>query len=98
MNESSKRPKSKATSAGADEATRDASAGPFDVSTVKNLVELMAHHDLAEIDLRDGMQRVRIRRGGAHAVVTHAPAPHTPPPAAPKPAADNAAAPAAAKP
>ncbi len=50
--------------------------GPFDVRTVKNLVALMASHDLAEIDLRDGMQRLRIRRGGQQTVVaTAAPAP-----------------------
>lgn len=39
--------------------------GPFDVRTVKSLVSLMTQHDLAEIDLRDGMQRLRLRRGGA---------------------------------
>jgi acetyl-CoA carboxylase biotin carboxyl carrier protein len=37
--------------------------GPFDVRTVKSLVALMAQHDLAEIDLRDGNQRLRLRRG-----------------------------------
>ena len=39
------------------------STGPFDVRTVKSLVALMAEHDLAEIDLRDGTQRLRLRRG-----------------------------------
>ena len=30
------------------------STSPFDVRIVKSLVALMAQHDLAEIDLRDG--------------------------------------------
>ena len=51
--------------------------GPFDVRTVKALVGLMTQHDLSEIDLRDGNQRVRLRRG-------YQPAPG---PAAPMPAA-----------
>lgn len=74
--------------------------GPFDVRTVKNLVALMANHDLAEIDLRDGMQRLRIRRGGQNTVVTHLPAPmpavpHAPPTVTSMPAGAPAAAPAA---
>jgi acetyl-CoA carboxylase biotin carboxyl carrier protein len=35
----------------------------FDVKKVARLVELMKEHDLAEIDLRQGEQRVRLRRG-----------------------------------
>jgi acetyl-CoA carboxylase biotin carboxyl carrier protein len=84
----------------ADEQSKSNSPGPFDVRTVKNLVALMASHDLAEIDLRDGMQRLRIRRGGAQTFVsampalTHAPAPV----AAPAPQARPAEAPPAAAP
>src|SRR5438477_11417277 len=37
--------------------------GPFDVRTVKALVSLMTQHDLSEIELRDGNQRLRLRRG-----------------------------------
>src|SRR5689334_4975997 len=37
--------------------------GPFDVRTVKSLVSLMTQHDLSEIELRDGNQRLRLRRG-----------------------------------
>jgi acetyl-CoA carboxylase biotin carboxyl carrier protein len=37
--------------------------GPFDVRTIKALVALMTQHDLSEIDLRDGHQRLRLRRG-----------------------------------
>ncbi|HEY2882591.1 MAG TPA: acetyl-CoA carboxylase biotin carboxyl carrier protein [Pirellulales bacterium] len=35
----------------------------FDVKRVRRLVEMMKEHDLAEVDLRQGDQRVRIRRG-----------------------------------
>ncbi len=42
---------------------------PFDVRTVKALVALMTQHDLSEIDLRDGAQRVRLRRGRQATVV-----------------------------
>lgn len=57
---------------------------PFDVRTVKALVALMTQHDLTEIDLRDGPQRVRLRRGMAP-VTSPAPAApsHAPPPSAP---------------
>lgn len=49
----------------ADEASKgDAgkAPGPFDVRTVKALVGLMSQHDLSEIDLHDGAQRIRLRR------------------------------------
>ncbi len=35
----------------------------FDVKKVRRLVELMEQHDLAEIDLRQADQRIRLRRG-----------------------------------
>ncbi len=35
----------------------------FEVRKVRRLVELMNEHDLAEIDLRQGDQRIRLRRG-----------------------------------
>lgn len=35
----------------------------FDVKKVRRLVELMKEHDLAEIDLKQGEQRIRLRRG-----------------------------------
>ncbi len=40
------------------------SPGPFDVGTVRELVELMDKFDLSEVDLNDGDQRIRLRRGG----------------------------------
>ena len=36
----------------------------FDVKKVRRLIELMKEHDLAEIDLKQADQRVRIKRGG----------------------------------
>lgn len=38
--------------------------GPFDVRTVEQLVALMSKHELNEIDLREGEQRITLRRGG----------------------------------
>ena len=61
---------------------------PFDVRTVKALVALMTQHDLSEIDLRDGAQRLRLRRGALANVVT-APAPVLPTQLAPPPSANN---------
>jgi acetyl-CoA carboxylase biotin carboxyl carrier protein len=45
------------------------STGPFDVRTVKALVSLMTQHDLSEIELRDGNQRMRLRRGSYQPVL-----------------------------
>jgi acetyl-CoA carboxylase biotin carboxyl carrier protein len=69
---------------------------PFDVRTVKALVALMTQHDLSEIDLRDGAQRVRLRRGappvtGAAAAT---PAYSSPPPTPPANTQDSGGAPA----
>ena len=75
----------------------------FDVRKVRRLVELMNDHDLAEIDLRQGEQRIRLRRGPEGQVVTAmpgvaplavpapavAPAPSSPVAAASAPAADS---------
>jgi acetyl-CoA carboxylase biotin carboxyl carrier protein len=46
----------------------------FDVKKVRQLIELMKEHDLAEIDLRQGEQRVKLRRGGEPIVGMMAPA------------------------
>jgi acetyl-CoA carboxylase biotin carboxyl carrier protein len=54
---------------------------PFDVRTVNYLVRLMSRFDLHEIDLQEGDQRIRIRRGGR--VVTQ---PSTPVVSVPAPA------------
>ncbi|MEI6239566.1 MAG: acetyl-CoA carboxylase, biotin carboxyl carrier protein, partial [Planctomycetia bacterium] len=44
----------------------------FDVKKVRQLIELMEEHDLAEIDLRQGDHGVRIKRGGEVVAVSAA--------------------------
>jgi acetyl-CoA carboxylase biotin carboxyl carrier protein len=64
----------------------------FNVKKVRRLIELMKEHDLAEIDLKQADQRVRIKRGGdvAFTAVPTAARPAAAPPAAPAaPAADS---------
>ncbi len=73
----------------------------FDVRRVRRLVELMQEFDLAEIDLRQAEQRIRLRKdvepvvvqGGAPIhVPSHVPAaPPSPPTPAPQAAAANGA-------
>ncbi len=67
----------------------------FDVRKVRRLVELMKEHDLAEVDLKQGDHRIRLRRGHDPVVVAAAspaaapiaaspqPTVPSPPPAAP---------------
>jgi acetyl-CoA carboxylase biotin carboxyl carrier protein len=38
---------------------------PFDVRTVEYLLELMSKHELSEVDLKEGDQRIRLRKGAA---------------------------------
>jgi len=49
----------------------------FDVKKVRKFIELMNEHDLAEIDLRQGDQRIRLRRGPETVTVATSPAIHT---------------------
>jgi acetyl-CoA carboxylase biotin carboxyl carrier protein len=35
----------------------------FDMKKVRRLIELMEEHDLSEVDLKQGEQRIRLRRG-----------------------------------
>lgn len=60
----------------------------FDVRKVRKLVELMNDHELSEIDLKQGDQRIRLRKGGEPASFTSIPAaaPLAPTPVAPSPA------------
>jgi acetyl-CoA carboxylase biotin carboxyl carrier protein len=67
----------------------------FDVRKVRRLVELMKEHDLAEIDLRQGDQRIRLRRGADPYIAT-GPAPVVVAPAAAVAASSQTATPAAA--
>jgi acetyl-CoA carboxylase biotin carboxyl carrier protein len=52
---------------------KNASPRPFDVKTVEYLISLMAQHELSEISLIEGEQKIRLRKGGV--AVAHAPAP-----------------------
>jgi acetyl-CoA carboxylase biotin carboxyl carrier protein len=67
----------------------------FDVRKVRRFVELMNEHDLSEVDLRQGDQRIRLRRGQDPVVAVGAPQVAAPPVAAAPPAAAPAAASAA---
>lgn len=62
----------------------------FDVKRIRRLVELMNEHELAEIDLRQADQRIRLRKGGEPIIEVARPA------AAAAAPAGAAAAPAAA--
>ena len=67
---------------------KPASPRPFDVKTVEHLIGLMAEHDLSEISLVEGEQRIKLRKGGPPvATVAYAPQPQQLAPAAPTPAA-----------
>jgi acetyl-CoA carboxylase biotin carboxyl carrier protein len=46
----------------------------FDVRKVRKFIELMNEHDLSEIDLRQGDQRIRLRRGPEMVTVASTPA------------------------
>jgi acetyl-CoA carboxylase biotin carboxyl carrier protein len=69
---------------------------PFDARTVEHLLKLMTEHDLGEVYLQEGEQRIRLRKRGAVAVapvayapaapVAHAPAAPVAPGAPPAPA------------
>jgi acetyl-CoA carboxylase biotin carboxyl carrier protein len=67
----------------------------FDVRRVRRLVELMQEFELAEIDLRQAEQRIRLRKDQEPVIVPggYAPMPSAPPPA---PAAPSTSAPASA--
>jgi len=54
------------------DAKHPAPPGPFDVGTVRELVELMNKYDLSEVDLNHGDQRIRLRRGGRLAAMAPA--------------------------
>jgi acetyl-CoA carboxylase biotin carboxyl carrier protein len=68
----------------------------FDVKKVRKFIELMNEHDLAEIDLRQGDQRIRLRRGPEAVTMTAMPMVQAPMASAPaaRSAGSEAAAPA----
>jgi acetyl-CoA carboxylase biotin carboxyl carrier protein len=59
----------------------------FDVRRVRRLVELMQEFELAEIDLRQAEQRIRLRKDQEPVVVHGGYAPPPPPPPPPPPVA-----------
>ena len=67
----------------------------FDVKKVRKFIELMNEHDLAEIDLKQGDQRIRLRRPEA---VTMSAMPTMPMSATPAASAAASSAPKAAEP
>ncbi len=70
---------------------------PMDIRKVKKLIELLEESGIAEIEIREGEETVRISRygQGAAPVMMSAPAAHAPAPAAAAPATNPAAAPVA---
>lgn len=66
----------------------------FDLDRLRKLIELMETHDLTEVNLRQGDDKVRLRRGGPAPAVTALPLAAAPPPQ-PIAAATAAVAPAA---
>jgi acetyl-CoA carboxylase biotin carboxyl carrier protein len=68
---------------------------PFDVKTVEYLLRLMTDHDLSEVDLKEGDQRIRLRKGSA-IPINFAPPPSYAPHPAPAPSANTGGPPAPA--
>ena len=62
---------------------------------IKELLDLVQAHDLAEFELEDGGFKLRVKRGGPH-IVTHVMPATAPVPASPVPAAPPTPVPAAA--
>jgi len=62
----------------------DSEGDVFDLERLRRLIELMETHDLSEIDLQQGGEKVRLRRGGEMMAPTpmRMPAPATAPVAA----------------
>lgn len=68
---------------------------PLDLERLRELIALMEKHDLSEVDLQNGEQRCRLRRGPQNVSVVSAPQAYMP---APMPAAAPAVAAAAPSP
>ena len=59
----------------------------IDVKKLRTLIELMAEHDLTQMDLEDGSEKVKLRRGPEGVVQSVAPTAPPPTAAPPAPAA-----------
>ena len=68
--------------------TASGSGDVFDVKKIRRLVQLMKDHDLAEVDLEQGEQRIRLRRNAGGEVVYQPPVQAAVPMAAPAVTAD----------
>lgn len=64
---------------------KDKETSIFDISRLRELIELMQEHELNEVDLKQAEQRIRLRRGPDGVPVTY-----SAPPAAAAPAASSA--------
>lgn len=62
----------------------NSSKGVFDLDRIVRLVELMKEHDLHEVDLQEGEQKIRLARGGKEVAYV------APPVSAPSTAAQSA--------
>lgn len=63
----------------------------FEVTKIRELIELMQEHELSEVDLKQADQRIRLRRGGDQPVASFAPvAAAAPQPQAASPAPSDA--------
>lgn len=63
----------------------------FDVERIREIIELMEQHDLSEVDLQQGDEKIKLGRGGkapVYAAPAQAPPPVSGSPAAGPPAAD----------
>ena len=65
----------------------------FDVDRIRQIIELMEQHELVEVDLQEGEEKIKLKRGGAVPMVAAPVAAAAPAPvaAAPAPTADNTA-------
>lgn len=71
---------------------KDKDASIFDISRLRELIELMQEHELSEVDLKQAEQRIRLRRGPDGVPVAYsAPAPIAAAPAAASAASGDAA-------
>lgn len=64
----------------------------FDLDRLRQLIELMESHDLTEINLRQGSEKVQLRRGAEQVYAAPAPIAPAPQSVAPPPATSAAAA------
>jgi acetyl-CoA carboxylase biotin carboxyl carrier protein len=59
-----KRPTTRRRTASQEIVMENSSKGVFDLDRIVRLVELMKEHDLREVDLQEGEQKIRLARGG----------------------------------